>query len=132
VFAATIGGLFNMLGRDRTIAVFPDRAARSGWRRWTSHSRLRTGGEGTYVLGLSVKPREISLTGEQFNRYIKEEGMDDILAERMRTGALGKPVRERYTKQARQSGWTHSGGTSQKTWARPGSNRPRRDQETGV
>ena len=64
----------------------------------TSFINLRTGGEGTYVLGLSVKPREISLTGEQFNGYIKEEGMDNILAERTRTGALGKPVKERYTK----------------------------------
>ena len=31
VFAATIGGIFNALGRDRSVAVFPERtAARAG------------------------------------------------------------------------------------------------------
>ena len=29
VFAATIGGLFNALGRDRNVAMFPERAATS-------------------------------------------------------------------------------------------------------
>ena len=63
-----------------------------------SELRLRTGGEGTYLLGLSVLPREISLTGEQFNGYLKEEGIDGMLAERTRTGALGEAARERYAK----------------------------------
>jgi hypothetical protein len=86
-------------------------------RKDTSFINLRTGGEGTYVLGLSVKPREISLTGAQFNGYIKEEGMDEILAERTRTGALGKPVKERYTKHVKaifQVGSAHSDN-----WATP-------------
>lgn len=59
---------------------------------------LNTGMEGTYVLGMSVRPREIALTGEQFTGYLKEEGIDDVLAERARTGESGKPVRERYAK----------------------------------
>jgi hypothetical protein len=67
-------------------------------RRDTSFINLRTGEEGTYVLGLSVKPREIDLTGEQFNGYLKEEGMDEILAQRTRAGTLGKGVKERYAK----------------------------------
>jgi len=60
--------------------------------------RFRTGGPGTYVLGLSVRPREIALTGEQFNGYLREEGLDEVLAERTRTGTLGEPARERYAK----------------------------------
>lgn len=86
-------------------------------RKDTSFINLRTGGEGTYVLGLSVKPREIALTGEQFNGYLKEEGMDEILAERTRTGTLGKAVKERYTKHVKaifQVGTAHSGN-----WATP-------------
>lgn len=59
---------------------------------------LRTGAEGTYVLGLAVRPREISLTGDQFNGYLKEEGLDDMLAERTRTGTLTEAARERYAK----------------------------------
>jgi hypothetical protein len=64
----------------------------------TSELHLRTAGEGTYVLGLSVRPREIALTGQQFNGYLKEEGIDEMLAERTRTGALGEAAKERYAK----------------------------------
>ncbi len=55
-------------------------------RRDTSFISLRTGGEGTYVLGLSVKPRDVSYTGAEFDDYLKAEGYDDVLAERIRSG----------------------------------------------
>lgn len=64
----------------------------------TTILKLRTAGEGTYVLGVSVRPREIALTGEQFNGYLKEEGIDDMLAERTRTGMLAEAAKERYAK----------------------------------
>jgi hypothetical protein len=64
----------------------------------SSELRLRTGAEGTYVLGLSIRPREIALTGRQFNEYLQEEGIEDVLAERTRTGTLGEPAKERYAK----------------------------------
>ena len=64
----------------------------------TTDIHLRTGEPGTYVLGLSVQPREIALTGEQFNGYLKEEGIDDVLAERTRAGMLTEPAKERYAK----------------------------------
>jgi hypothetical protein len=64
----------------------------------TSEVRLRTGAAGTYILGLSVRPREISLTGDQFNGYLREEGIDEMLAERTKTGTLGESARERYAK----------------------------------
>lgn len=73
---------------------------------------LRTAGEGTYVLGLSVRPREIALTGEQFNGYLKEEGIDATLAERTRTGTLAEPAKERYAKHVKaifQVGTARSG-----------------------
>ena len=60
--------------------------------------RFRTGEPGTYVVGLSVKPREIALTGDQFNGYLKEEGLDDVVAERTRLGTLGDSATERYAK----------------------------------
>lgn len=59
---------------------------------------LRTGGEGTYVLGLAVRPRTIALSGSQFADYLREEGLDDVLAERARRGALADSARERYAK----------------------------------
>jgi hypothetical protein len=83
----------------------------------TSFITLRTGDEGTYVLGLSVRPREIALTGEQFNGYLKEEGLDDVLAERTRSGSLAEPAKERYAKHVKavfQVGLAHT-----EAWATP-------------
>lgn len=61
----------------------------------TSFIRLRTGAEGTYVLGLSVKPRDVEYSGADFNAYLKAEGYEDMLAERLRTGNLASG-RRRY------------------------------------
>lgn len=55
-------------------------------RKDTTFISLRTGGEGTYVLGLSVKPRDVDYTGKQFDEYLKAEGYEDVLAERIRSG----------------------------------------------
>ena len=62
----------------------------------TSFISLRTGGSGTYVLGLSVLPRTVDYTGEQLNEYLKAEGYEDVLAERTRNGTLGQSGRRRY------------------------------------
>ena len=64
----------------------------------TTDLHFRTGEPGTYVLGVSVRPRDIALTGEQFNAYLKEEGIEDVLAERTRAGMLAEPAKERYAK----------------------------------
>jgi uncharacterized GH25 family protein len=60
--------------------------------------RLTTGDAGTYVVGLSTKPREITLKAKDFNAYLREDGLPDTLAERRRAGELGKDARERYSK----------------------------------
>ena len=52
----------------------------------TSFINLRTGPEGTYVLGLSVAPRDVDYAGDTFNDYLKAEGYDDVLAQRLRSG----------------------------------------------
>lgn len=60
--------------------------------------RFQTAGGGTYVVGLSLRPSQISLTGAQFNGYLKEEGIEETLAERTRSGTLGEAAREQYAK----------------------------------
>ncbi len=60
--------------------------------------RARAGGSGTYVLGLSLRPSEITLKGEQFNAYLKEEGLEATLAARRAAGELTRPATERYAK----------------------------------
>ena len=59
---------------------------------------LRTGGAGTYVVGASLKPRELRLEASHFNKYLATDGVPDILEARRRSGDLDKPARERYHK----------------------------------
>lgn len=64
----------------------------------TAFMNLTTGAAGTYVIGLSTKTREIALKAEEFNAYLKEDGLPDTLEERRKTGELEKDAKERYAK----------------------------------
>ncbi|HKP76150.1 MAG TPA: DUF4198 domain-containing protein [Longimicrobiaceae bacterium] len=64
----------------------------------TSMLRVRAATAGTYVLGASLLPRTIRLEAADFNRYLEEDGIPDVLAARRRAGELGRPARERYSK----------------------------------
>lgn len=64
----------------------------------TTWLALQTGASGTYVIGASLRPRELALSGEDFNSYLKEDGIPDVLNARTLNGELEKPVRERYHK----------------------------------
>jgi hypothetical protein len=59
---------------------------------------LQTSEPGTYVIGASTKPRLIALSGKDFNAYLEEDGLPDVLSARRRSGQLGKLARERYHK----------------------------------
>jgi hypothetical protein len=74
---------------------------------------LQTGGEGTYVAGVSTNPREITLKAAEFNDYLRHDGVPDTLAQRRREKELGKPARERYSKHVKaifQVGESRTGG----------------------
>lgn len=64
----------------------------------TSVLTLKTGVPGTYVVGASLKPREITLKAAEFNTYLADDGIPDVLAARKRKGELGKDATERYSK----------------------------------
>ena len=64
----------------------------------TTWLTVQTGGAGTYVIGASLSPRQIALSAEEFNGYLKEDGIPDVLDARTRAGELGRPARERYEK----------------------------------
>ncbi|OLE58607.1 MAG: hypothetical protein AUG74_17070 [Bacteroidetes bacterium 13_1_20CM_4_60_6] len=59
---------------------------------------LRVGVAGTYVVGASLSARQIQLKAEDFNNYLKEDGIPDMLDARTRAGELGRPAREEYQK----------------------------------
>ncbi|HEX7937916.1 MAG TPA: DUF4198 domain-containing protein [Gemmatimonadaceae bacterium] len=64
----------------------------------TSTFELRAAAPGTYVLGASTKASQIALQAKDFNSYLKEEGILDVLAARGRDGEMERPARERYSK----------------------------------
>lgn len=67
----------------------------------TTLLKLQTGAPGTYLVGVSTKPREIDLKAADFNDYLDHDGIPDTLAERRRDKELDKNVRERYSKHVR-------------------------------
>ncbi|MGH9966781.1 MAG: DUF4198 domain-containing protein [Pyrinomonadaceae bacterium] len=67
----------------------------------TSVMEIQTGDAGTYLVGISTRPREIALKAADFNEYLSHEGIPDTLAARRKNNELGKDVRERYSKHVR-------------------------------
>ena len=81
----------------------------------TSIFTVKTGRSGTYVVGASLKPREITLKATDFNTYLADDGIPDVLAARKKNGELGKDATERYSKHIKalvQVGSTRSGDYS--------------------
>ena len=64
----------------------------------TSTFHIHTRGPGTYVVGVSTRPSVISLPGDDFNLYLKDDGIPDMLEARTKAGELQKPAVERYSK----------------------------------
>jgi hypothetical protein len=79
----------------------------------TSRLNVRIGATGTYLVGASTLPREITLEAKDFNAYLADDGIPDVLAARRREGELGKKATERYSKHVKallQAGDTQSNG----------------------
>lgn len=67
----------------------------------TTIMEIQTRDAGTYVVGVSTRPREIELKAADFNDYLSHDGIPDTLAARKKNNELGKDVRERYSKHVR-------------------------------
>ncbi len=64
----------------------------------TSMFHIHTRGPGTYVVGFSTNPNVLSLPGDDFNLYLRDDGIPDMLDARTKAGDLQKPSVERYSK----------------------------------
>lgn len=64
----------------------------------TSTFHIHTRGAGTYAVGVSTKPNRIDLSADDFNLYLKDDGIPDALEARKKNNELGKPAKERYHK----------------------------------
>jgi hypothetical protein len=96
----------NSVTRDRLrdlSVVSPAGRARADTSLWrvsgdTSAFYLKTAESGTYVVGASLFPREITLSAKDFNEYLETDGVPDVLEARRKAGELDKGVTERYSK----------------------------------
>jgi hypothetical protein len=113
----------NSITRDRLLdlsVVSPAGRSHADTTLWsitgdTSVFTLRAGAAGTYVVGASLRPREITLSATDFNTYLAGDGIPDVLAERKRKGELDKGATERYAKHIKaivQVGDTRTGDFS--------------------
>jgi hypothetical protein len=90
--------------RLRDISVVgPDGRRQLDTAQWSAESdtstfRVTVGAAGTYVLGVSTTPNVIALEAKDFNLYLREDGIPDVLEARRRSGELDRPARERYAK----------------------------------
>jgi uncharacterized GH25 family protein len=108
VLSGTFSKSENAVAKDRLrdiSLVTPDGVTHpdtSGWddRSDTTMSvlRVRVGASGTYVIGASVHPREITVEAKDFNAYLASDGIPDVLAARRKNKEFHSPVRERYSK----------------------------------
>jgi uncharacterized GH25 family protein len=64
----------------------------------TSLFTVQTGPAGTYVVGASLLAREITLKADEFNTYLRDDGIPDVLAARRRANELANHATERYAK----------------------------------
>lgn len=77
----------------------------------TSTFHIHTRGAGTYVIGASTRPSVIDLSADDFNLYLKEDGIPDVLEARQKAGEMTMGAKERYHKHVKaivQVGTTRS------------------------
>lgn len=116
----------NAIGRERMTDVSiagPDgRVSHPPASRWRDSANtavldFETGDPGTYVIGVSTKPRVFDLSGEEFDEYLRHDGVLDVYAARREAGELGTPATERYSKHVKAI--AQVGDRRTDTWARP-------------
>lgn len=88
--------------RDLSV-VSPDGTSHPDTTTWsargdTSIFTVATGRAGTYVVGASLLPSQITLKAKDFNTYLASDGIPDVLAARRRSGQLEKDATEKYAK----------------------------------
>ncbi|WP_245224716.1 DUF4198 domain-containing protein [Pseudozobellia sp. WGM2] len=59
---------------------------------------FKTGDSGTWVAGVSTKPRSIEMKADAFNKYLEHDGVLDMLEWRQENKALDKDAVEQYSK----------------------------------
>ena len=77
---------------------------------------FKSGEPGTYVAGVSIKPRNLEMSAADFNKYLTHSGVTDMLQERQKNKQTDGKVVERYSKHVKavfQVGEKHTNSFSQ-------------------
>lgn len=97
----------NAIARDRMLDVSvvdgATRVSHPATDQWRDEGTVaildfETGAPGTYLVGVSTAANMIELTAEEFEDYLKHDGVLDVLEVRRREDDLDESVRERYSK----------------------------------
>lgn len=96
----------NVIDRDRMIDVSIVRKGQriqADERDWfekdsITYLNIKTEAEGTYVVGVSTKPRVLSMSAEDFNDYLEHDGVLDMLESRRESNKLNDSATEQYSK----------------------------------
>ena len=97
----------NIITRDRMLdasLIFSGKRVAIDSSQWVDQDStitqlpFKTGAAGTYVAGVSTKPRNIELSAEKFNNYLEHDGVLDMLAQRTKDSVLDQDAVESYEK----------------------------------
>jgi uncharacterized GH25 family protein len=77
------------------------RQAISGTENFAPAGDLRASGRTTAVIGYSTSGSLVDLPADRFEAYLKQHGLDQVIAERRRRGESDKPGRERFYRYAK-------------------------------
>ncbi|WP_116108510.1 DUF4198 domain-containing protein [Lewinella sp. IMCC34191] len=106
LFNGTFAESENTIDRDRMIDVS---VIANGQRRTMDSTHWReegsvtvldftTGEAGTYVVGVSTRPRSLTMEADAFNRYLEHDGVVDELERRRTNDLLDTDATEKYSK----------------------------------
>ena len=84
-----------IIGPDYTFNPITDNYYDNGE---VTYLNFKTGNAGTYVAGISTKPRAIELSGEDFTNYLVHEGLIEVIKDRKSKGVSGEVANEKYSK----------------------------------
>lgn len=106
LFNGTFDSSDNVIDRDRMLDVSlvangkRSEVDTASWfeKETTTYLNFTTASPGTYVVGVSTKPRSLGMSGESFNDYLEHDGVLDMLALREANGTLADSAVERYSK----------------------------------
>lgn len=86
----------SVIAQSKRVVIKPDQ-----WKDQDStitQLTFNTGEAGTYVAGVSTKARNIELTADKFNSYLKHDGVVDMLEQRTNNNLLDQDAVESYQK----------------------------------